>query len=73
MDFTGFLRNSEQRFYDFNTPWSMTIIVLGFLCAWAVTTILEHFGLTRHVWHLPLFFAALALLFGSLIGIFFAP
>jgi hypothetical protein len=32
MDLTSFLRNSEQRFYDFNTPWSMTIIVLGFLC-----------------------------------------
>jgi hypothetical protein len=51
----------------------MAIIVLGFLCAWAVTTVLEHLGLTRHVWHLPLFFAALAVLFGSLIGLFFAP
>jgi hypothetical protein len=58
---------------DFNTPWSMVIIVLGFLCAWAVTTILEHFGWTRHVWHLPLVFAALAVLFGTLIGLFFAP
>jgi uncharacterized protein DUF1656 len=51
----------------------MVIIVLGFLCAWAVTTFLEHFGWTRHVWHLPLFFAALAVLFGSLISLFFAP
>jgi Protein of unknown function (DUF1656) len=73
MDLTSFLRNSEQRIYDFNTPWSMAIIVLGFLCAWALTTILEHFGLTRHFWHLPLFFAALAVLFASLIGLFFAP
>ena len=72
-DITSFLRNGEQRIYDFNTPWSMAIIVLGFLCAWAVTTVLEHFGLTRHVWHLPLFFAGLAVLFGSLIGLFFAP
>src|SRR5260370_25936898 len=73
MEITSFLRNGEQQFYDFNTPWSMAIIVLGFLCAWAVTTVLEHFGLTRHLWHLPLFFAALALLFRRLIGLFFAP
>ena len=67
------LRNAEQQIYDFNTPWSMAIIVLGFLCAWAVNDLLERLGLTRHVWHLPLFFAALAVLFGSLIGLFFAP
>jgi hypothetical protein len=73
MEITSFLRNGEQQFYDFNTPWSMVIIVLGFLCAWAVTTVLEHLGWTRHVWHLPLVFAALAVLFGSLIGLFFAP
>jgi hypothetical protein len=73
MEITNFLRNGEQQFYDFNTPWSMAIIVLGFLCAWAVTTVLEHLRWTRHVWHLPLFFAALAVLFGSLIGLFFAP
>ncbi len=69
----SFLRNAEQQIYDFNTPWSMAVIVLGFLCAWAVNNLLEHFGLTRHVWHLPLFFAALVVLFGSLIGLFFAP
>jgi hypothetical protein len=34
-DIANFLRNSEQRICDFNTPWSMVIIVLGFLCAWA--------------------------------------
>jgi Protein of unknown function (DUF1656) len=69
----NFLRNSEQRTYDFNTPWSMVILVLGFLCAWAATTVLEHLGWTRHVWHLPLFFCALVVLFGSLIGLIFAP
>ena len=73
MDVTSFLRNAEQGFYDFNAPWSISIIVLGFLCAWALTTLLEHFGLTRHIWHLPLFFAALAVLFASVIGLFFAP
>ena len=72
-DIINFFRNGEQRIYDFNTPWSMAIIVLGFLCAWALTNLLERLGLPRHVWHLPLFFAALAVLFASLIGLFFAP
>ena len=73
MDVVDYLRNSEQALYDFNTPWSMTIVVLGFLSAWVVTNVLEHLGVTRHVWHLPLFFAAIAVIFGSLIGLFFAP
>ena len=73
MSVFDYLRNSEQAIYDFNTPWSMAIVVLGFLSAWLVTNILEHLGITRHVWHLPLFFAALAVLFGSSIGLFFAP
>jgi hypothetical protein len=73
MSVFDYLRNSEQSIYDFNTPWSMAIVVLGFLSAWLVSNILEHLGITRHVWHLPLFFAALAVLFGSLIGLFFAP
>jgi hypothetical protein len=54
MSVVDYLRNSEQAIYDFNTPWSMAIVVLGFLSAWLVTNILEHLGLTRHVWHLPL-------------------
>ena len=73
MDITNYLRNGEQPIYAFNTPWSMAIVVLGFLSAWVVTNLLEHLCITRHVWHLPLFFAALAVLFGSLIGLFFAP
>jgi hypothetical protein len=51
----------------------MVIVVLGFLSAWLVTTLFEQLGLTRHVWHLPLFFAALTVLFGSLVGLLFAP
>jgi hypothetical protein len=73
MDIINYLRNGEQPIYDFNIPWLMAIVVLGFLSAWLVTNLLENLGVTRHVWHLPLFFAALAVLFGSLIGLFFAP
>jgi hypothetical protein len=30
-------------------------------------------GVTRHVWHLPLFFTALLVAFSSLIGLLLAP
>ena len=35
--------------------------------------ILERTGLSRHLWHLPLFFVALLVLFSSLIGALFFP
>ena len=73
MDLLNYFNNSEQAIYDFNAPWSMAIVALGFLSAWLVTDILKHRGLTRHVWHFPLFFAALAVFFGCLIGLFFVP
>jgi hypothetical protein len=41
--------------------------------AWLVMAILERTGLSRHVWHLPLFFLALVVLFSSLIGMEFSP
>jgi hypothetical protein len=47
MDIVDYLRNGEQPIYDFNTPWSMAIVVLGFLSAWLVTNVLEHLGVTR--------------------------
>ena len=54
-------------------PWIVTIGALGFLAAWLVTAILERTGLARHVWHLPLCFLALVILFSSLIGAVFFP
>jgi hypothetical protein len=52
----------------------ITIVgALGFLAAWLVAAILERTGLFRHVWHLPLFFLALVVLFSSLIGEVFFP
>jgi hypothetical protein len=44
------------------------ISVLGFLASWLVVAILERTGLSRHIWHLPLFFLALAVLLTSIIG-----
>jgi hypothetical protein len=34
---------------------------------------MEHTGLSRYVWHLPLFFVAMVVLFSSIIGMLLAP
>ena len=49
------------------------IALLGFLAAWLVVAIMERTGLSRYVWHLPLFFLALVVLFSSVIGMVFLP
>ena len=63
----------ELRFLDLLVPWIFIVSLLGFLGAWLVMAIMEHTGLSRHVWHLPLFFVALVVLFTSLIGFIFLP
>src|ERR1700757_3990852 len=47
-------------------PWILIVGALGFLAAWLVVAIMEYTGLSRHVWHLALFFAGLIILFSSL-------
>ena len=68
-----FLRTPELRLGEFLMPWGMGIGTLGFLAAWVTVIVMERLGWTRGVWHLPLFFVALAVLYGSLIGLVFAP
>jgi len=63
----------EIRIGDLLVPWILVIGTMGFLLAWVVVAILEYAGLSRYVWHLPLFFVALVVLFTSLIGIVFHP
>ena len=65
--------NAEIRFVDLLVPWVLVIWTVGFLLAWLVVAILEYAGLSRYVWHLPLFFVALVVLFASLTGIVFRP
>lgn len=73
MEFFTQLRTAEIRLGDFLLPWGMVIGVLGFLVAWAVIHCMERRGWTRGVWHLPLFFVALAVFFGCVIGLILAP
>ena len=54
-------------------PWWLVVAVFAYLAAWFVVTILERLHLTRHIWHLPLFFLALVVLFYSAIGLALAP
>jgi hypothetical protein len=54
-------------------PWILIVGALGFVAAWIVVAIMERTGLSRYVWHLPLFFVGLAVLFSSLIGMVVFP
>lgn len=67
------LNRPELRFTELLIPWIVVIGMLGFLAAWLVVAIMEHTGLSRYVWHLPLFFLALVILFSSVIGMVFLP
>lgn len=71
MDFS--LRVPEIVFGDFMLPWGMVMGALGFFVAWLIVGVLERFRLTRHIWNLPLFFIALTVLCGSVLGLLFAP
>jgi hypothetical protein len=58
----------EFRIFDLLIPWIFVISLMGFLAAWLLVAILERLGLSRHIWHLPLFFLALVVLLSSIIG-----
>ena len=73
MEIITLLRTPEFRFGDFLVPWGMVIGVLGFLGAWIAIAVMERLGWTRGIWHLPLFFVALAVFLGSVIGLILAP
>jgi len=64
----GVSNRPEFRIFDLLIPWIFVISALGFVAAWLVVAILERTGLSRHIWHLPLFFLALAVLLASIIG-----
>jgi hypothetical protein len=67
------MNQAEIQVGDLLIPWILVVGTSGFLVAWLVVAFLEYTGLSRHIWHLPLFFVALVVLFTSLIGILFRP
>jgi Protein of unknown function (DUF1656) len=71
--FAGALNRPELRFNELLVPWIMIVVVVGFLIAWLVVSIMELTSLSRYVWHLPLCFLDLIVLFSSLIGMVVFP
>ena len=67
------LNQPEFKLSELLVPWILIIGLLGFLAAWLVVAVMERTGLSRHVWHLPLFFLALVILLSSLFGLYFLP
>ena len=64
--FAGAVSRPELRFTELLVPRIMIAGTLGFLVAWFVVAIMEHTCLSRYVWHIPLLFLALIVLFSSL-------
>ena len=67
------LNRPELQLGEVLIPWVVVVGTFGFLAAWLVLAIMERTGLSRHVWHLPLFFLALVVLLSSVIGMCFQP
>ena len=67
------LDRPEFEFLDLGLAWIAVIGLAGFGAAWLVVAIMEFTGLSRRVWHLPLFFVALSVLFSCGIGALLLP
>ena len=67
------LKNAAIDVLGMFMPWWLVVGVPAYLAAWVVVMVLERLHLTRHIWHLPLFFLALTVLFFSVIGLILAP
>ena len=71
--FAGALNRPELNVSGLLVPWIAIVGSLGFLAAWLAVALLERTGLSRHLWHLPLCFLALVVLFSALFGTLFFP
>jgi len=69
----SWIENPQIEVLGFYIPWIWVIGAAGFLFAWATISLMEHLNWTRHIWHLPLFFLALSVIFGSILGFLLAP
>ena len=63
----------EYRLLGLFVPWIFIVSLVGFFAAWIVMVIIERTGLSRHIWHLPLFFLALVVLFTCMFGYLLFP
>jgi Protein of unknown function (DUF1656) len=73
IQFGSIINRPEFRLGEVLVPWTVIIGALGFLAAWLVVMMMQYTGLSRHVWHLPLFFLGLVILCSSAIGLALSP
>jgi len=55
----GLSLDPEIDLFGFYVPYSMIVVLAGFLLAWLLAWLMDWFGLTRFVWHPPLFLFAM--------------
>ena len=67
------LDQPEVEFLGLHFPWIALIVLAGFVTAWVIVAMMELTGLARWVWHLPLFFVALVVLFSCSIATLLLP
>ena len=65
------IHDAEFNVGGFLLPWTFVVGILGFMASWVITALLGSFRLNRYVWHLPLFFAGVALLIAALLALLF--
>lgn len=57
----------------FYVPFAMVIVTAGFLLAWLIAWIFDVLGLTRFVWHPPLFLFAMMIACCAALGLWLFP
>jgi hypothetical protein len=67
------INRPEFRFGEVLVRWTVIIGTLGVLAAWLLVMMMQYTGLSRFVWHLPLFFLGLVILCSSVIGLALSP
>lgn len=73
MEILNTLRTAEFNIGGFLIPWAMVVWSIAYVFALLVSNMIERSVSYRNVWHPPLFFVALVVIFGCTLGLFFAP
>lgn len=56
---SDFYLNPETDVLGFYVPFAMIVVCAGFLIAWLLAWAMDRIGITRFVWHPPLFLFAM--------------
>lgn len=69
----GFYLDPEIDVFGFYAPFAMVVVVGGFLLAWLLAWAMDRIGLTRFVWHPPLFLFAMMIGCAAGLGLLLFP